>query len=342
MVDKLLNEVLSEQAKKIISKEYIAGKALAVTSQFMTKYLLLEKEIVHLIKLGWGEKISKYIFFYYGNDVNEVLENVQLSIIEESALFAFGIMLKKNMFLYYISINHALADEDTLDIFIHAIKIYSEKKYFVAQNIMINGRKKYIEYVNEESEMKKNFFFQENLNYQKLLEPIKLSENFYCDENLDLICFTKEIKLRNYFKKENILRVLLKFMADEGFFKKGNTICSSTNWRRKKYSKAIGMMTGISPIYLDSYDKQDINLELFEKCDTIIKKILNACINSDVFINGAEKRKCHFNKNNLRIFPVGIELEMTEKFKLIISIEGKFIHQKNVEKFLEKLTTYLN
>lgn len=334
---------LSFEAKTLYLRDQIKGESTSVN---LYKELDAPKKpplefYKKLVLSGWGINIDiNQINVYYFDehkDKKEILLENQKMIKEKKALFTFGIREKKDSIIYVISINHYLADEQTLNLFINLMKI----------GITFSTT----EAIREAEKMNKNYrdYIKEQEKYRVITKkrecdfnPIKLSIEgpLSWNPNKERITVSKEFN--SNINIEKIPYYLVEFLRNENTFCSGNTVCSSKLWSSEYSYDCLGMVTGLIPINMSEYSydfdkKGDFSLETKAFKDKYYKKILDACLLSELFINTSVTRNLSSKYILDTSFPVGIEIDCKGENKVKIEFEGRFYSENSVRCMLDKI-----
>ena len=176
---------LSFEAKLLYLREQLTGISTSVSlyKEVNVKCKPPLEFYEKLIISGWGDSVPiSQIKIYYFNDKESkksILFKNQKLIKEKDALFTLGISERENSIVFALSINHYLADEQTLKLVFNLIKIgtnYSMEKAIRDSKKMgenyIDYIKKQVEYSNSTNQIKNEF------------KPIKLSNEGFLSWNI--------------------------------------------------------------------------------------------------------------------------------------------------------------
>lgn len=338
---------LSFEAKLLYLREQLTGISTSVSlyKEVNVKCKPPLEFYEKLIISGWGDSVPiNQIKIYYFNDKESkksILFKNQKLIKEKDALFTLGISERENSIVFALSINHYLADEQTLKLVFNLIKIgtnYSMEKAIRDSKKMrenyIDYIKKQVEYSNSTNQIKNEF------------KPIKLSNEGFLSWNIqkDRICVSREINSRVDIEK--LLYYLLRILEEENTFSSGNIICSSKLWSSLYNYDCLGMVTGLIPIKISEYsfysdEKKEVSLETKAYKSKYYKGILDACISSELFINTSVARNIASEYILDTSFPVGIEIDRIGENVVNISFEGKFCSANSVEYILDRIELIL-
>ena len=325
----LFDEILSSEAKAIVSQEYMTGTAQVVSSIVSINKICKLDFIQQIIVAGWGETLAQFTILDFGGNVKEsqAIINVQLSIINGKCLFAFNLFEHKNNYICYIAIHHALADEKTIYILSDALKSAAGGNVIGAIEKIKKGRKEYIDYVREQKQTEIESYLRKSLD----IKPVRLGGYLAWNKQSKRVCISRRLKIKEKFKEFFSLKDILDLLYDMQIILEGNIVCTSRDWRLDNHINAVGMMTGLMPICISDYDdilQGNVSLEAQAQFSKKAKTILECCRNSDLFINGASCRQIQGNKVVDAFFPVGISIKYEEDVE--IEIEGKICNQHSL------------
>lgn len=340
MIDKLLELQLSEEAKAVVAAAYCTNVSSEVTTFIELKSVLNAEIVKKIINLSWGEGLDKYIKFIDNYEMNEI-ERLYLGESEvRNCNTLFAVSKAENG--CYLIVNHALADECTLKIIKKLVEEACEKGINSVENDLVEGRRLYDNYIKRQKKLKKNKVLMKN-HYSEEIAPVKISElgRLAWSNESKHICLSKIIKTNKSVTKKDIIKNIVLYLKDSCDICEGNIICSSKNWRLDKEKKAIGMMTGLISLSLSEIVEEDIGLEVAEKYDKNVNKLLKCCRNSELFINGTVPRGIEASKVIDRTFPVGIEVKKINETNYVIEVEGKLKSRESAESFIEGLSEFL-
>ena len=344
MINKLLDIPLSEEAKAVVSKSYYSNESIEV-STFID--LNLENDFnpeifSKIVYLGWGDGLDQCIKFISKNQISdyEALSLAQLEVKKSNALFAVSKIKDR----CYISINHALADEHTLNIIKPLVKSAYENGISCVSNKLSEGRRLYHDYLKRQKDMKKEKRLIKKQINENII-PVKLSKigRLSWDRSYERICLDNIITLNKNITKDMIINKILTFLSASEEIYEGNIICSSKDWRLSNEVNAIGMMTGLVDLSVSNASSEELvtSLETYSKYDSQADKILKCCIMSELFINGADSRGIQASRVKNTSFPVGINVEKLNDSDFKIEIEGQFKSREAVDKLLIELSEFL-
>ncbi|SFU55654.1 hypothetical protein SAMN04487886_105611 [Clostridium sp. DSM 8431] len=343
MINNLLEISLSEEAKAIVSQSYYKKRSLEISTfiEFGGQLEAVTKIIKEIIKTVWNENFEKYIKVFDDNEMGDYqrLYIAKKEVVYSKVLFA----ISKAKGGCYITINHALADESTLEIIKRLVKLAYENEINSITNELIEGRLLYENYVKRQNELKKERILVKK-RYENKVEPVKLSDlgRLAWSESSERIYITKVVKMNEKVTQKDMINNVIFFLKNSSEIDRGNIICSSRDWRGPDEKKAIGMMTGLVPLPLINIgEENEFCLEVSSKFNNDDYEVLNCCRNSDLFINGTIPRGIPVEQVIDCSFPVGIEIKKINKTDFKIEIEGKLKSKKGVENFICELLDFL-
>lgn len=334
---------LSFEAKTLYLRDQIKGEGTSVNlyKELEAKQKPPLEFYKKLVLSGWGNNIDiNQINTYYfdeNKDKKAILLENQKRIKEKKVLFTLGIREKKDSIIYVVSINHYLADEQTLKLFINLIKlgITVSTKEAIKEAEKMN--KHYVNYIKRQEKY-------HVLTKQRKCEfkPIKLSAEGALNWNPNKERITVSREFTSYINIEKLPNYLVEFLRNENTFSSGNTVCSSKLWSSEYYYDCLGMVTGLIPINFSEYScdfdkKEGYSLETKAFKDKYYKKVLDACLLSELFINTSVTRNLSSKYILDTAFPVGIEIDCKGENKIKIEFEGNFCSENSVEFILDKI-----
>ncbi|MBM6078050.1 hypothetical protein H6L55_11535 [Staphylococcus epidermidis] len=314
------------------------GNSVSLYKNISSKRKLPINFYKSLINVGWGCNISEddiYIYYFKNNEKRTILLENQKLI--KKKLFVLGIKEEKDSTTYALSINHYLADERTLNLFINLIE--------TGINISIKDA------INKAKTMKSNYkdYIQKQYNFmhspyknKNEFKPIKLSRKGALSWDIEKPRITISKKLNFSVCVEEFLFELVEFLKEEKVFCSGNILCTSQLWSSVYDYDCLGMTTGLIPIKTDeksvySEIKKGVSLEAKAFKDSTYKYILDACLLSELFINTSTIRNIPSQYTLDNTFPVGIEIDHRNDSIVKIILEGKFCSKEAIKKLLNKL-----
>lgn len=334
---------MSFESKLLYLKDQISGKATSVN---LYKELKAKKKpplefYKQLVLSGWGKNIpidKVNIYSFKDNESKKtILLESQKKIKERKSLFNLGINERENSIIYVLSINHYLADEQTLKLFINLIKngidFSMEKSIIEAKKMKQN----YDNYVKKQIE-----YSISNNKVESGCKPIKLSKEgaLNWESQKDRITVSREVS--SQFDISQITYYLIDVLKNENTFSSGNTICTSKLWSSLYHYDCLGMVTGLVPINISEYSINSrqvngVSLETRAFKDKFYKEVLESCLSSELFINTEVTRNLSSEYILDTTFPVGVEIEYRSKNIVKIEFEGRFYSENAVECILDKI-----
>lgn len=341
------SENLSFEAKLLYLREQITGigTPISLYKKINVKYKPPLEFYEKLIISGWGDNLPiSQIKIYYFND-NECEEVILLKnqklIKEKKFLFTLGISERENSIIFASSINHYLADEQALKLFINLIKIGTNCSMEQAIRDSKKMRENYIDYI------KKQVDYPNPTNQIKgEFKPIKLSNDGLLSWDIQKARINVSREINSHIDIEKLPYYLVEILEKEKTFSSGDIICSSKLWSSLYNYDCLGMVTGLIPIKISEYsfysdEKKEVSLETKTCKSKYYKGLLDACKSSELFINTSVARNIASKYILDTIFPVGIEIERISENVVNISFEGRFCSVDSVEYILDKIELIL-
>ncbi|MDW6003509.1 hypothetical protein [Vibrio mangrovi] len=333
---------LSVEARSIVAKDLLSGLFTEVSKDFffISDVKITESDLKEVILNSWNEIVVKNsLIECIGDTTNtEYLSIVQNDVIQGKTLISIRFHSENDKYQFYIAVNHALADEDSLNEISSAIidlTYLSKSKVFQR---LSDQRLAYRNYIYQQKNAKNTSLLASDITDSA---PIVISKTgpLSWDNTCNRSCISSPKILAS---KHQVYEAIINWLHGEDIIEEGNVICSSHNWRCDG-EKTIGMQTGLVPIFLrgDSFH-EDTSLEKLEKVNEVYKKLLNSCRGSELFINGATSRSLEPSKKGSWLFPVGIEIKSISKGVVEVLLEGCFRDTLKAKNSLNKLGSYLS
>ncbi|WP_162012469.1 hypothetical protein [Streptococcus sp. S784/96/1] len=330
----LVKNVYSAEAKKLIAYSLLHNNSFAVSKKIKIIPSIKETLFYDVVELGWGKEYLPFITIEYSdNPSKDNLDFVESKITNQRSLFVFHLNSDSLDPSVTVSINHALADDYTLKILDDIITEYMYYgSYSKLKKRLISGQEEYQKYVDYQSRYREEYYKNKDLQ-QVFLEPIKFKKAMIWDRNFRWNSLILEM---DTLRKNNSLETILEILKSEDYVV-GDVASVSQNWRKDKYSNALGMMTGLLPYSVSAKQKLDIatSLELLASCDRAYNEFLSICYESDLYFSRSMHLIGHFEGRGSRFrFPVGVTID---SFKRIIQVEGCFCFPEEVRKIFEEI-----
>jgi len=338
---------LSAEAKAVAAQAYCTGVTPEVSTVIDLKdRAFFNREILReLLIVGWGEQLGQYIEIIEVRDAmdHEALRLVQSAVSSGAALFAVCNVRKANYQRCYLSIHHALADEQTLNVVCHLVQLAHAGNLDLALHEMNQGRQVYYSYVERQRVAEKKDSVPEEL-HKYPMTPVRLSET----GRLAWSTLAKRVSLHRMVRIESTnnrkklpIAAALTWLRGTGVISEGDTVCSSQCWRLPHESGAVGMMTGLIAMPLDWAKNTpahvQTSLEVRARHSSVAREALACCRASELFINGAAPRGIPASQIMSAAFPVGIDISRTNVSELRLEIEGPFCNKTAATDLLNEL-----
>ncbi|MBJ7223899.1 MULTISPECIES: hypothetical protein [unclassified Brenneria] len=346
MMQTLINASLSAEAKAVVAHAYNSGVSQSVTTIIeVENERTLSDEILHeFIVAGWGEELAKYTEFREVPDATncEAIRQVQLSVQNGAALFAICKVVTNDYNRYYLSIHHALADEKTLSLIKNIVNVFCVGKSDIALKNMNQGRLLYRNYIERQRILAKT---EKCVSYQSMI-PVRLSQTgpIAWNKKCTRINIHRRIKVGSTNNEVSLLNKILPYLCDAGVISEGSIACSSHDWRLPYESAAIGMMTGLValPVNTGAMNYLQTSLESCIRYHSTMSEVLRCCRASELFINGSMPRGIPSSQVVGSIFPVGINIQRINSSEFRLDMEGPFCSRSAVNNLLINLTEALS
>ncbi|CCO50230.1 hypothetical protein VIBNISOn1_p0067 [Vibrio nigripulchritudo SOn1] len=336
----LSNMDLSHEARSIVASGILKGKFQEVSTQFTieSKFDFSTLIVNEIIKACWGDLIECYADVSISKSIDKInlLSIVQDNIINGTKLVSVRFTRFKDIYCFYISINHALADETTLSEIKYAIE--SVNKYGISETL-----NKLRDYSEEYKRYVRSQVIQiENIDKDLVNEgstPAKIRHDGPLSWNVNK-AFSVVRSRQTFPTKQKAMDCTIKWLHGEKILYKGNFVCSSKNWRK---GRSVGMQTGLVPKFLNGEDYSQYHcLEHLAKISPEYKELFNKCVSSEIFINGSAPRSIECHKKKSRSFPVGIDFYENLEGTYEIVLEGRFSNRVDLIRSLEKVSKYVS
>lgn len=348
----MADALLSAEAKAVAAQTYYTGVApeVSIAIDFKNGVSFSPEILREILIAGWGEQLAKHVEIVDVKNItdNEALHLVQSKVSSGVALFAVCNIQQTVSQRCYLSVHHALADEQTLKVVKHLIQLAHTGMLDLALQYMSQGRQIYCNYVEcQRMTEKENCLLDELPKYS--MTPVQLSET----GGLAWSMLAKRINLHRTIRvagvndsKELLTIAVLRKLRDVGAISEGNVVCSSRCWRLSHESEAIGMMTGLVAIPLEQAKDVLVHmrpgLEARARHSLTARKALSCCRASELFVNGATPRGIPAAQVMNATFPVGIEIRRTGISEFRLEIEGAFCSKTAAADLLNELAEFFS
>lgn len=347
MINALADELLSAEAKAVVAQAYYTGVAAEVSILVdLNDGAVLNKEFLREIVIaGWGERLGRYLVIreVRGASSNEALRQAQLAVRNGAALFAACCVRVGNHQRCCLSVHHALADEQTLNVVGCLLKLAHTGKMELAVHNMAEGRRLYCDYVKRQNAAAKDDV-QHGKTYEYSMMPVKLSKSgrLAWSEKSERVCLSCVKRIKNSNMKNLSLNAVPALLRGTGAVSDGNTLCMSRSWRSPEESGAVGMMTGLLAMPLDRNqgiaEEPQISLEACARYNSYARKALECCRASELFINGAAERGIPASQVMSSAFHVGMDIRLINASEIRLEIEGRFCSEDGAMGLLKELS----
>lgn len=343
----LMDMPLSAEAKAIAAQVFRLGFAPTVTTQFSLEgnpdqnfdVLLL------VVRAAWGSLAARSVALLDCSDttVEDCLRAVQELVQSGEYLIAVARTTSGSESHYVLSVNHVLADEASLVSLVSMLETSCRHGFRAGLRRMRAARRAYLSYIVDQK-------VQDGKpadGYVVDLAPLKLSHASDFAWKTGLPRVTLKFVLEGAAPRvEAIRKAWLDFLNEVNVKHEGNVVCSSRNWRGAAHRDAIGMATGmvpvLSPEMVEPVYTLSHALEARRRGDSVAQHLMRCCLESDVFLNGAEPRGIEASDVRNPGFPVGIELRRVKARDLSIEVEGRFCRPQEVSRRLEQFAQQIN
>lgn len=345
----LANVPLSAEAKAVVAQAYYTGVALEVSTIINLKGRgAFDQEFLReLIIAGWGEQLGQYVEIIEAQDATnyEALRLVQLAVRSGDALFAFCNVRTGSNQRCYLSIHHALADEQTLKNVSRLVELAHIGMPDIALHDISQGRQSYYSYVERQQAIEKeDILLKKSSGYP--MKPVRLSESgsLAWSTKAKRVCLSRIVRIENADKLP--ITAVLTLLRRTDVMLEGNTVCLSQCWRLAQESGAIGMMTGLIAMPIDCISNPptqfQTSLEACARYNSDVRRALECCRASELFINGAATRGIPASQVISTTFPVGIDIRRINDSEFRLEFEGQFRSKNAVNDLLNELADLLS
>lgn len=346
MIHALANVPLSAEAKAVVAQAYCTGVALEVSTVInLGDGIVFNREFFReLVSAGWGEQLGQYIEIIEtgGATHQEALRLVQSAVRSGIALFAVCNVGTGSKQRCYLSVHHALADEQTLSVVSNLVQLAHVGKLDLTLQEANQGRQAYYSYVERQRVIAKEDIVLKELRRK----PIRLAESgrLAWSTQIKRVCLSRIIRIKDAHKLH--VTAVLALLSDLGVVSEGDTACMSRCWRLPYESGAIGMMTGLIAMPIERIPNASTqlrtSLEASARHNSDAHKVLECCRASELFINGAAPRGIPAEQVISGTFPVGMDFRRISESEFRLEFEGRFCSEAAVNDLLNELVDILS
>ncbi|MED2999350.1 hypothetical protein P4265_09360 [Bacillus velezensis] len=349
MIHALANVPLSAEAKAVVAQTYCTGIAPEVSTVINLKEgIAFNREFLReLVIAGWSEQLGQYIEIIEARGATdyEALRLVQLAVRSGAALFAVCNVRTGSNQRCYLSIHHALADEQTLNVVSSLVQLAHVGMLDLALHDINQGRQAYYSYVERQLAIAKEDVASKELR-RKPMKPVRLSES----GRLAWSAQAKRVSLSRVVRIENADKLpiteVLALLCGTNVVSEGDTVCLSRCWRLPHESGAIGMMTGLIAMPIEQIQNAPTqfrtSLEARARHNSDAREALECCRASELFINGAAPRGIPASQVISATFPVGMDIRRISASEFRLEFEGQFCSKIAANDLLNELADILS